>query len=79
MTIITESKNGLHASDDLRRTPETAPSNPRGRSNLGTTGLAVGLDLFQIHVHSVCLCLLPTQPSPEGLQLEDFTFVQGGD
>jgi len=26
---ITESKNGLHGSDDLRRTPELAPSNPR--------------------------------------------------
>jgi len=25
---ITESKNGLHVSDYLRRTPETAPSNP---------------------------------------------------
>jgi len=41
-------------------------------------GLAVGLDLFQLHVHSVipCLCSLPTEPSP-GLQLGDFTFVQG--
>jgi len=27
---ITESKNGLLKSDDLRRTPETAQSNPRG-------------------------------------------------
>jgi len=26
--IVTESKNGLHVSVDLRRTPETAPSNP---------------------------------------------------
>jgi len=26
----TERKNGLLKSDDLRRTPETAPSNPRG-------------------------------------------------
>jgi len=25
---ITESKNGLHVADDLRRNPETAPSNP---------------------------------------------------
>ena len=41
-------------------------------------GLAVGLDLFQLHMHSVCICSLPTEPSPEGLQLWDFTFVQGG-
>ena len=36
--------------------------------------LAVVLDLFQLHVHSVipCLCLLPTEPSPEGLQLGDY-------
>jgi len=27
---ITESKKGLHVSDDLRRTPETAMSKPRG-------------------------------------------------
>jgi len=27
---ITESKNGLLKSDDLRRTSESAPSNPRG-------------------------------------------------
>jgi len=27
---ITESKNGLHVSDDYRRTPETAPLNSRG-------------------------------------------------
>jgi len=42
-------------------------------------GLAVGLDLFQLHAHSVipCLCSLPTEPSPEGLQLGNFTFVQG--
>jgi len=25
-----------------------------------------------------CLCSLPTEPSPEGLQLGDFTFVQRG-
>ena len=30
MPNVTESKNGLKVSDDLRRTPETAPSNPRG-------------------------------------------------
>jgi len=36
-------------------------------------GLAVVLDLFQIHVHSVipCLCSLPIAPSPESLQLGD--------
>jgi len=41
-------------------------------------GLAVGLDLFQLHVLNdfPCLCSLPTEPSPEGLQLGDFTFVQ---
>jgi len=42
---------------------------------------AVVLDLFQLHVHSAIssLCTLPTEPSPEGLQLGDFTFVQGVD
>jgi len=37
-------------------------------------GLAVVLDLFQLHVHSAipCLCSLPTEPSPEGLQLGDY-------
>ena len=37
-------------------------------------GLAVVLDLFQLHVHSVipCLCVLPAEPSPEGLQLGDY-------
>jgi len=42
-------------------------------------GLAFGLG-FQLHVHSFipCLCSLPTEPSPEGLQLGAFTFVQGG-
>jgi len=37
-------------------------------------GLAVVLDLFQLHVRSVilCLCSLPTEPSPEGLQLGDY-------
>jgi len=39
-------------------------------------GLAVGMDLFQLHVHRVCLCSLPTEPA--GLQLKNFTFVQGG-
>jgi len=43
-------------------------------------GLAVGLYLFQLHVRSVIpsLCSLSTEPSPEGLRLGDFTFVQGG-
>jgi len=43
-------------------------------------GLAVVLDLFQLHVHSAIPCLrtLPTEPSPVGLQLGDFTFVQRG-
>jgi len=41
-------------------------------------GLAVGLDLFQLHEHSVCLCSLPTESSPENLLLGDFAFVQGG-
>jgi len=42
-------------------------------------GLAVVLNLFQLHVHNAipCLCTLPTEPSPEGLQFGDFTFVQG--
>jgi len=32
-------------------------------------GLAVGLDLFQSHVHSAiaCLCSLPREPLPEGV------------
>jgi len=38
-------------------------------------GLAVVLNLFQLHVHSVrpnlCLCSLPTELLPEGLQLGD--------
>ena len=36
-------------------------------------GLAVVLDPFQLHVHSVihCLCSLSTESSPEGLQLGD--------
>jgi len=41
-------------------------------------GLAVVLDLYQLHVRSVipCLCSLPTESSTEGLQLET-AFVQG--
>ena len=44
-------------------------------------GLAVVLDLFQLHVHSVipCLCLLPTEPSPEGLQLGNYVCAEGTD
>jgi len=42
-------------------------------------GLAVVLGLFQLHVHSVvaCLCSLPTEPSPEGLQLGDCVCAGG--
>jgi len=44
-------------------------------------GLAVVLDLFQLHVHGVipCLCSLPTEPSPEGLQLGDYICAGGTD
>jgi len=44
-------------------------------------GLAVALDLFQLHVHSVipCLCSLPTEPSQEGLQLGDDVCAGGSD
>jgi len=44
-------------------------------------GLAVVLDLFQLHVYSVipCLCSLPTEPLPIGLQLGDFYVCVGGD
>jgi len=44
-------------------------------------GLTVVLDLFQLHVHSVisCLCSLPTEPSPEGLQLGDYVCTGGTD
>jgi len=36
-------------------------------------GLAVVLNIFQSHVHSVipCLCSVPTESPPEGLQLGD--------
>jgi len=42
-------------------------------------GLDVVSDLFQLHVHSVipCLCSLPTEPSPEGLQLGDYVCAGG--
>jgi len=38
---ITEGKNGLLKSDDLRQTPEMAPLNPRGliEPSLRTTGI----------------------------------------
>jgi len=44
-------------------------------------GLAVVLDLFRLHVHSVIpyLCLLPTEPSPEGFQLRDYVCAGGTD
>ena len=44
-------------------------------------GRVVVLDLFQLHVHSVipCLCLLPTEPSPEGLQFGDYLCAGGTD
>ena len=46
-----------------------------------TLGLAVVLDLFQLHVHSVipCLCSLSTKSSPEGLQLGDRICAKGTD
>jgi len=46
-----------------------------------TLGLAVVLDLFRLHVHGVipCLCSLPTEPSPEGLQLGDYVCAGGTD
>jgi len=42
-------------------------------------GLAVVLDLFRLHVQSVipCLCSLPTESSPEGLQLGDCVCAGG--
>jgi len=44
-------------------------------------GLAVVLDLLQLHVHGVipCLCSLSTEPSPEGLQLGDYICAGGTD
>ena len=44
-------------------------------------GLAVVLDLFQLHVHSVvlCLCSLPTEPSPEGIQFGNYVCAGGTD
>jgi len=41
-------------------------------------GLAVGLNHFQLHVYSVCLCSLPTKPSPEGRQLGSLRLCSGG-
>jgi len=45
-----------------------------------TLDLAVVLNLFQSHVHGfiTCFSLLPTEPSQEGLQLEDFMVVHWG-
>jgi len=42
--------------------------------------LAAVLELFQLKVHSAisCVCTLPSEPSPEGLQLGGFTFAQKG-
>jgi len=42
-------------------------------------GLAVVLDLFQLHVHTVIPCLrsLPTEPSPDGLQFGDYVCAGG--
>jgi len=42
-------------------------------------GLAVVLDLFKLHVHSVipCLCSLPTESSPEGLRTGDYVRAVG--
>ena len=42
-------------------------------------GLAVVLDLFHLHVLSVipCLCSLPTESLPEGLQLGDCVCAGG--
>jgi len=44
-------------------------------------GLAVVLDFFQLHVHSVIPrpCSLPAEPSPEGLQLGDYVCAGGAD
>jgi len=38
-------------------------------------GLAVGLHIFELNEHSVCLYSLPTEPWPDGLPSEDFTLV----
>jgi len=42
-------------------------------------GLAVVLNRFRLHVHSVipCLCSLPKEPSPGGLQLGDYVCAGG--
>ena len=44
-------------------------------------GLAVVLDRFQLHMHTVipCLCSLPTEPSPKGRQLGDYVCAVGTD
>jgi len=42
-------------------------------------GLAVVLDLFQLHMHSVipCLCSFTTESSSEGLPLGDCVCAEG--
>ena len=42
-------------------------------------GVAVVLDLLQLHMHSVIPCLfsLPTEPSSEGLQVGDYVCAGG--
>jgi len=53
----TESKNGLLKSDDLRRTPETAPSKPRGsiEPSLRTTGLRGKIHFYGGKIFVICL------------------------
>jgi len=58
MPNITESKNGLHVSDDLRRTPETAPSNPGGSSrttDLGTKKVKVFIARLVTHTIEIAV------------------------
>jgi len=58
---ITESKNGLHVSDDLHRNPKPARSNPKGsiEPRLRTTALdgSISLKLFQPGSASLSLWL----------------------
>jgi len=56
LTNTTENTNGLRKSDDLRRTPETAPSNPRGsiEPSLTTAGLASLSPIFGEHKTQTC-------------------------
>jgi len=62
MPNITESKNGLHVSDDLRRTPETAPSNPGGSieprsrtTDLGTKKVKVFIARLVTHTIEIAV------------------------